>query len=137
MKPVIGVLTHFRLLWAGLGFVCTTAAQDTLRIMTYNIYHGEDPQSMRKSNLEDIAELIRSVKPDFVALQEVDSLTGRSASLNNGNPQNQVQMLAEMTGMYGYFGKAIDFDGTAGMKRPSCAKTSGCPQGDAADSQRR
>lgn len=79
--------------------------------MTYNIYHGENPSEPGTSNLEDIAALIREVQPDFVALQEVDSLTGRSASLNDGVPQNLVQELAEMTDMHGYFGKAIDYDG--------------------------
>ncbi|MDR8392795.1 endonuclease/exonuclease/phosphatase family protein [Aliifodinibius sp. S!AR15-10] len=86
-------------------------AQDTLRVMTYNIYHGEDPRQPGRSNLEEIASLIQKVKPDLVALQEVDSLTGRSASLNYGVPQNLIHELAEMTGMQGYFGKAIDFDG--------------------------
>lgn len=79
--------------------------------MTYNIYHGENPSKPGTSNLEDIADLIQEIQPDFVALQEVDSLTGRSASLNDGVPQNLVRELADMTGMYGYFGKAIDFDG--------------------------
>lgn len=88
-----------------------TWAQPTIKMMSYNIYHGENPQESGISNLKEIAELIRREQPDFVALQEVDSLTGRSASLNGGRPQNQVQVLAEMTGMHGYFGKAINFDG--------------------------
>jgi endonuclease/exonuclease/phosphatase family metal-dependent hydrolase len=86
-------------------------AQDTLRVMTYNIYHGEDPRQPGRSNLEEIATLIQKEKPDLVALQEVDSLTGRSASLSDGVPQNLIQELAEMTGMHCYFVKAIDFDG--------------------------
>ena len=79
--------------------------------MTYNIYHGENPTEPGTSNLEDIAGLIRMIQPDLVALQEVDSLTGRSASLNDGVPQSLVQELAEMTDMHGYFGKAINYDG--------------------------
>lgn len=89
----------------------TANAQDTLKVMSYNIYHGEYPSESGASNLKEIAGLIRSEQPDLVALQEVDSLTGRSASLNNGTPQNLVKELADMTGMHGYFGKAIDFDG--------------------------
>lgn len=84
--------------------------QTTLKLMTYNIYHGEHPAE-GTSNLEQVARLIRSEQPDLVALQEVDSLTGRSAGLNRGEPQNLVEELAEMTGMYGYFGKAMDYDG--------------------------
>ncbi len=86
-------------------------AQAEFKLMTYNIYHGENPTEPGTSNLENIADLILEIQPDFIALQEVDSLTGRSATLNDGVPQNLVQELAEMTGMHGYFGKAIDFDG--------------------------
>lgn len=94
-----------------IGFQQYSYGQQELKVMTYNIYHGENPSEPGTSNLEDIADLIREIQPDFVALQEVDSLTGRSASLNDGVPQNLVQELAEMTDMHGYFGKAIDYDG--------------------------
>ncbi|PWD98888.1 endonuclease/exonuclease/phosphatase family protein [Marinilabilia rubra] len=80
-----------------------------LKVMTFNIYHGEQNYNPGKSNLEEVAKVINRYKPDFVALQEVDSMTNRSAGLNEGTPFNQVAKLAEMTGMYGYFGKAIDF----------------------------
>lgn len=85
-------------------------APATLKVMTYNIYHGEHPVT-ETSNLEGVAELIRAERPDFVALQEVDSLTGRSAALNGDTPLDQVKKLAMLTGMHGYFGKAIDYDG--------------------------
>lgn len=91
-------------------FQQNSSAQERVKIMTYNIYHGENPTEPGTSNLQEVAELIRQVQPDFVALQEVDSLTGRSASLNDGVPQNLVQELAEMTNMHGHFGKAIDYD---------------------------
>ncbi len=89
-----------------VGKYCT--AQD-LKVMTFNIYHGEQNYDRGRSNLEEVARVINEYKPDFVALQEVDSMTNRSAGLNNGTPVNQVEKLAELTGMYGYFGKAIDF----------------------------
>lgn len=79
-------------------------------VMTYNIYHGEQRYASGKSNLEKVAEIINLYNPDFVALQEVDSMTNRSASLNNGIPNSLVQELAKMTGMYGFFGKAMNFD---------------------------
>ncbi len=94
-----------------LSGVIPAFAQDTLTVMTYNIYHGEQAYQEGESNLESVAALINKIGPDLVALQEVDSLTGRSASLNDGIPINQIKELGELTGMHGYFGKAIDFDG--------------------------
>ena len=85
--------------------------QDTLTVMSYNIYHGEQAYAQGRSNLDDIAVLIKKVRPDLVALQEVDSLTGRSGKLVKGSPINQVQYLANKTGMHGYFGKAMAYDG--------------------------
>lgn len=79
--------------------------------MTYNIYHGEMAYERGKSNLTEIARVINKYQPDFVALQEVDSLTGRSAALNNGAAQNLAKELAVLTGMKGFFGKAMDYDG--------------------------
>lgn len=81
--------------------------------MTYNIYHGEQAYDRGKSNLEQVAAVINRYKPDFVALQEVDSLTDRSATFNNGVPRDLVQELARMTGMHGFFGKAIDYSNGA------------------------
>lgn len=82
-----------------------------LTVMTYNIYHGEHAENPGKSNLDEVAALIEEHQPDLVALQEVDSMTRRSAGLVPGGPVDQVQELAGMTGMHGYFGKAITFDG--------------------------
>ena len=79
--------------------------------MTFNIYHGEKNYEPGKSNLRQIAEVIREYQPDFVAMQEVDSLTERTAAFNQGVPQDLVKELATLTGMYGYFGKAIDYSG--------------------------
>jgi len=89
---------------------CSAYAQE-FTVMTYNIYHGEHAENPGKSNLGKIASLIDEHEPDLVALQEVDSMTRRSAQLVSGGPVDQVQELAEMTGMHGYFGKAISFDG--------------------------
>ncbi|GAB3649126.1 hypothetical protein GCM10028791_14070 [Echinicola sediminis] len=77
--------------------------------MTYNIYHGENAYQEGKSNMEDIAQLIKEIDPDFVALQEVDSMTQRTASIRDGKALDLVAELAKQTGMQGYFAKAIDF----------------------------
>lgn len=71
-----------------------------LRVMTYNIKHGE------KSSLADIAAVITAEHPDLVALEEVDSLTGRSGHVD------QAGRLGELTGMEHAFVPALlSYDG--------------------------
>ena len=55
-------------------------APDTIRVLTYNIHHGEGMDDLL--DLERIAALIREVTPDLVALQEVDSVTARTGSVD-------------------------------------------------------
>uniref|UniRef100_UPI0019530D33 endonuclease/exonuclease/phosphatase family protein n=2 Tax=Pseudomonadati TaxID=3379134 RepID=UPI0019530D33 len=71
-----------------------------IKVLTYNIYHGEKNYERGKSNLEAIAAVINEYKPDFVAMQEVDSMTVRTAAFNNGVRKDLVQELAKLTGMY-------------------------------------
>lgn len=81
----------------------------SVKLMTFNIYHGELPYEKGKPNLDAVAELIKKVQPKGVALQEVDSMTNRSAALNDGEPQNWVQDLGERVNMQGYFARAINY----------------------------
>jgi endonuclease/exonuclease/phosphatase family metal-dependent hydrolase len=85
------------------------AQEKTLTFLTFNIYHGENPYQSGESNLAEVAALIQKYEPDFVALQEVDSMTVRSASSQGGRKVDLAAELAELTGMQGYFAKAIDF----------------------------
>ena len=84
-------------------------SQAKIKILSYNIFHGELAYEPGKANLDSIAAFINKVKPDFVACQEVDSATGRSAKLY-GKRTDLIKELAAKTGMYGYFGKAMDYD---------------------------
>ncbi|CAG4992811.1 hypothetical protein DYBT9275_01044 [Dyadobacter sp. CECT 9275] len=77
-----------------------------LKVMTYNIHHCNPPGHDTKIDVEAIARVINSEKPDLVALQEVDVNTERS-----GKGKNQAKQLAEATGMHYYFSKAIDHGG--------------------------
>src|SRR3546814_11505863 len=79
--------------------------------MTYNIYHGEQAYEPGKSNLQEVARVINTYKPDFVAIQEVDSLTGRSAELNDCKAQELLKKLGALNEMAGVFGRAMDYDG--------------------------
>lgn len=79
-----------------------------LLIMSYNIYHGENPYQRGTSNVGDITELINKLKPDFLALQEVDSMTLRTAGFE-GRKLDLTDIWAKSSGMNGFFAKAIDF----------------------------
>ncbi len=89
-------------------FSCKPTAQE-ISVMTYNVYHGENPYNLGTSNLDEVADIINAYHPDFVALQEVDSMTRRTAGFNEGRRINVAEELGRLTGMQGHFGKAIDF----------------------------
>jgi endonuclease/exonuclease/phosphatase family metal-dependent hydrolase len=75
----------------------------TIRVLTYNIHHGEGADG--KLDLERIAKVIMSEKPDLVALQEVDQKTKRTGGVD------QLERLAILTGMFSTFGPAMDYQG--------------------------
>lgn len=78
---------------------------DTLRVLAYNIHHGEGMDEV--VDLERIAELIRSVDPDLVALQEIDSVTLRTHGVD------QAAELGRLTGLAPMFGRFMAYDGGA------------------------
>ncbi len=89
-----------------LSFTIASAQQDTIRVkvMTYNLRLGE------LASLEDLAAHIRAFKPDFVALQEVDVHTNRKIAPHQKG-KDFVSTLAYQTGMFGLYGKTIDYGG--------------------------
>lgn len=74
-----------------------------LRVLTYNIHHGEGNDG--KVDLPRIAQVITAAQPDLVALQEVDNGVIRSGRID------QPAELARLTGMKSLFGKAIPYNG--------------------------
>lgn len=94
--------------WVGIN-LSIMGQQSELVLLSYNIYHGEDPYQPGKSNIQDIADLINRLKPDLVALQEVDSMTNRTKDFHEGERKNLVLELEKLTGLEGFFAKAIDF----------------------------
>lgn len=80
-----------------------------LRVLTFNIWHGEknykDPNAGYESSLEVLAEVINRTNPDLVALQEVDNGTGRSKGVDLATE------LALLTKMNSLFGATMKFDG--------------------------
>jgi endonuclease/exonuclease/phosphatase family metal-dependent hydrolase len=78
----------------------------TLRVLTYNIHHSEGSDGA--FDLARIADVITAANPDIVALQELDQGNARS-----GVNVFQLDQLAQLTGMQGFFGKTIDYQGGA------------------------
>lgn len=79
------------------------APAGTMRVMTYNIFAGNDLE--RQSNLARIAALIDSLEVDVVLLQEVDRGTARSGGVD------QAAVIAEGAGLHVVFGSSMNFDG--------------------------
>jgi endonuclease/exonuclease/phosphatase family metal-dependent hydrolase len=77
----------------------------TLRVFTYNILHGATMSG--DFNLDTIAAVIKLVKPDLVALQEVDFKTQRAKGYDLATE------LGWRTQMVPLFGLAMPFDGGA------------------------
>ncbi|MDR2817045.1 MAG: endonuclease/exonuclease/phosphatase family protein [Proteiniphilum sp.] len=77
--------------------------ENTRRLMSYNIHHGEGMDG--KMDIERIGKLIIAVNPEVVGLQELDSVMHRSGNINI------LQLLSEQTGMYATFGYSILHDG--------------------------
>lgn len=75
----------------------------TVKVLTFNIYHGETMKG--DFNLDVIANVIKSVDPDFVALQEVDFKTNRSKNYDLATE------LGWRTRMVPLFSKSMNFDG--------------------------
>ena len=79
------------------------AAPPQLRVMSYNIHHGEGTDA--KFDLERIAKIIVDSQADVVALQEVDVKTKRASGVD------QAAKLGELTKGKIAFGAAMPFSG--------------------------
>jgi endonuclease/exonuclease/phosphatase family metal-dependent hydrolase len=81
---------------------------DTLKVLTYNVRHCSPPSHPDQINVEAIARIILDSKAEIVGLQELDVYNERS-----GIDLHQASRLGELTGMYFYFSKSIDYKGGA------------------------
>jgi len=79
-----------------------TYFSQTINVLTYNIFHGANTDG--SNNYDKIAEIIKSVNPDFVALQEVDFRTNRVKKVDLS------QIIGSKINMVSLFGKAMNFD---------------------------
>ena len=99
MKPFLRILLPAAV--CGLLLGACTQRQTTLKFMSYNIRNGRGIDNVQ--DLGRVAEIINRTAPDIVALQELDSVTGRMAGRFIPGE------LGEMTGMHARFCRAIDY----------------------------
>lgn len=102
-----GVLTLCICLVSGLTALGQTPEQEAnqLKIMTYNVRHGEGLDGV--TDYARTGKVIRDCGARFVAVQEVDSATGRSGG------HDVLRELAIESGLYPTFARAIAYDGGA------------------------
>lgn len=77
--------------------------ENTHRLMTFNIHHGEGMDG--EIDIQRIGKLIIDINPEVVGLQEVDSVVGRSGNIDI------LKLLSDQTGMHATFGYSILLDG--------------------------
>lgn len=97
MKRIIVTLTIL------FGFAAVYAQR--VQVMSYNIHHGNPPAKRDVIDPEAIATVILESGAELVGIQEVDVRVPRSQLIDQANK------LADLTGMYYFFSKGIDFDG--------------------------
>ena len=85
----------------GITLVCI--GQNQLQVMSYNVRHCAGMDMVL--DYDHTAHVISEQQPDVVALQELDSMTGRSGQ------HDQLGELAKRTSYYPVFGSAIDYNG--------------------------
>ena len=86
-----------------VGITLAVFGQNQLKVMSYNVRHCAGMDMI--VDYDRTAAVIAQQQPDVVALQELDSMTGRSGQ------HDQLAELAKRIQYYPVFGSAIDYDG--------------------------
>ena len=106
MKHIVCFVAAFMLLLSeGKAYSENRSDRDdnTLRLMSFNIRNGRGMDNL--ADYQRTADAINRVCPDVVAVQEIDSMTGRSGQTD------VLRELAERTLMHRMYAPAIDYDG--------------------------
>jgi len=80
---------------------------NSIRLATYNTHRcegWETQTNVDRANYNNTAKVISLIDPDVIALQELDKFT-------TWHPHDQLQELADRTGMRPYYCKTIDYRG--------------------------
>ncbi|WP_103922762.1 endonuclease/exonuclease/phosphatase family protein [Algoriphagus boritolerans] len=102
-------MKQFFFAWIACCLLAFPLSAQEIKILTFNILHGERADKPATPNLADLANLLIQVQPEVIGLQEVDSMTVRSDTLYSGH-LDFMKKLARETGYKGYFGKAMEYD---------------------------
>lgn len=105
-SPIGIIAAFFSILIFAFGFA--NPPKNVIRILTYNVHHCNPPSQPGLIDIDAVAKVINTVKPDVVALQEIDVYTERS-----GKDMDEARALAGKTGMHTFFLKNIDYKGGA------------------------
>jgi len=84
-------------------FTTTALAQKKLRLLSYNIRNSKGMDN--KTDYDRTVAVLKKVGADVIGLQEVDSVTRRSAGVD------VLRLLADKTGMHAVYGAALPFQG--------------------------
>jgi endonuclease/exonuclease/phosphatase family metal-dependent hydrolase len=105
-KTIIKIWIVFLLIAVAITIFCLMKPKHfEVKIMSYNVRHCAGMDLV--VDYDRTAAVIADNQPDVVAVQELDSMTGRS------NRKYQLGELASRTSYFPVFGKAIDYDGGA------------------------
>ncbi|MDD3310332.1 MAG: endonuclease/exonuclease/phosphatase family protein, partial [Dysgonamonadaceae bacterium] len=77
--------------------------QNSIRLMSYNIRNARGMDNV--TDYQRVADVINSIKPDIIAIQELDSVTNRS------DGADVLDVLSRNTLMYPSYAAAISYDG--------------------------
>jgi len=103
LLALAAILLGFTFADVGVAAEQVSDAKPRLRVLTYNIHHGEAMDG--KFDYERLSKVIADLKPDVVGLQEVDCKTQRSSGVD------QAEMLGKLTKMHHVFGQAMPYQG--------------------------
>lgn len=82
----------------------TTAEAQRVRVMSYNVRNGHGVDGIK--DIKRCADVIKEVRPDVIAVQELDSMTRRNKKYVLGE-------LAQLTGYNDYYHRTIPYRGGA------------------------
>ncbi len=97
------VIVIWLVMGINVGIQAETMKETTLKILSFNILHGETTEGT--FDLDRVAKVILDASPDLVALQEVDFKTRRARGYDLATE------LGQRTGMTSVFARAMAYDG--------------------------